>query len=132
MKLQNLFFCVSLWFRASRPRHFIHGPSGTFFPRSLHTRMACMTNFPSPLPCMSTSWNLSQLCSCSSWSPTDQEWLVSRGARPHQLCLYVHESFHGGENRAMLSNLFTCKIFSMDSTDGFPEFAASEGPCLEA
>ena len=42
---------------------------------------------------MSTSWNSSQLFSCIFWSPTDQEWLVLRGATPHQWCLYVLASF---------------------------------------
>ena len=45
---------------------------------------------------MSTSWNLSQFFYCFFSSPTDQEWLVLRGAKPHQWCLYVLASIHGG------------------------------------
>ena len=29
MEVQKFIFCVSLWFRASRPRRFINWPSGT-------------------------------------------------------------------------------------------------------
>ena len=74
-EMKFLFLSISLRFHASRPRHFKNWPSS----RCLYDQL------PIPLAmfgCMSTSWNLSQLCSCILWSPTDQECLASRGATP--------------------------------------------------
>ena len=62
MELQKRLFCVSLWFRASGPRHFTSWPFGAILSQLLSYRHRLFDKLPIAIAtrrCMSTSWNLS-------------------------------------------------------------------------
>ena len=63
------------------------GHLGQFYPSCFHTGIACLTNFPSPLPRVGVcpQAGIYQLFSCS--------------ATPHQLYLYAPAGFHGSGGR---------------------------------